>query len=263
MLARRVMPAEFLAWNERWKAPQGRDGRVVADPAALSRRKAPRLGPFVFQHNSSTRAYEYPWAYHQLPVTAGARILEIGGALSGLQFVLAGQGAHVTNVDPFVDYGGTKGAPRDPVAVHRRICELERVEVELVRATIDQADLRAASYDAACCVSTIEHLSQDDIATVLDEVVAALKPGAPFVLTLDLFLNLTPFSDRTTNEWGTNVSVRHLVERSGLELDLGDPAELYGYEAFDHRAIQARLEEFAIGEGYPHLAQLVVLRKSA
>jgi SAM-dependent methyltransferase len=262
VLARRVMPPEFLAWNEQWKAPQGRDGGgIVGDPTALSRRKASRLGTFVFQPNSTTRAYEYPWAYHQLPVTTGARILEVGGALSGFQFVLAGQGAHVTNVDPFVDYGGTKEVPRDPIAVHRRICELARVEVDLVRATIDRADLAAASFDAACCISTIEHLSDDDIATVLDEVVAALKPGAPLVLTLDLFLNLAPFSDRTTNQWGTNVSVRQLVERSGLELAVGDPAELYGYDAFDPRTILSRLEEFAIGEGYPQLAQLVVLRK--
>ena len=98
-------------------------------------------GPFAFQWNTVTRTYEYPWAYSQVADLGPSRILEIGGALPGLQFVLAKDGHDVHNVDPFHNYGnGT--LPRRP---GYRTC-VARIrafdtDVRLHRASLPAADL--------------------------------------------------------------------------------------------------------------------------
>jgi len=38
-----------------------------------------------------------------------------------------------------------------------------------------------------------------------------LKPGGRLVLTIDLFLNLKPFTSRTSNQFGVNVSIGELM----------------------------------------------------
>ena len=74
-------------------------------------------------------------------------------------------------------------------------------------------------------------------------------------------MNLWPFSDRESNDYGTNVPPKVLVDASGLELAAGEPSELLGYPEFDPRAILATLENYLIGAYYPALAQCFVLRK--
>lgn len=39
-----------------------------------------------------------------------------------------------------------------------------------------------------------------------------LKPNGYLVMTVDLFINLKPFCSRESNQFGTNVSIRALVE---------------------------------------------------
>jgi len=262
VLATLHMPDRYHEWNRRWHAPQGPDGRTyLPAPTRVSRRKARALGPFVWQPNSSTRAFEYPWAFYSIDVRPGQRVLEIGGALSGLQFVLARGGASVVNVDPFVAYGDEGPPVEDPSASHGWLNDVHGTDVVLRRTTVDEAALPARSFDAALCISTIEHLSPDAIKAILGEVARVLGPGGRFVLTVDLFLNLAPFTRRTENEWGANVSVRWLVEESGLELVDGNRAELFGYDEFDAERVLASLERYAISTAYPQLAQAFVLRK--
>lgn len=263
MLAPRHLPAQYQDWNRRWQAPQGRDGHTYLPiPQWLSRRRARALGPFVWQPNSSTRAFEYPWAFHAVDVGPGRRILEVGGGLSGLQFVLALSGAEVVNVDPLVPYGGDDNhCGEDVVAFHRRLNRVLKTAVSLAPTTIDKADIQSSSMDTVYCISTIEHLEQAAILSILDNVNRVLVPGGHLVVTVDLFLNLEPFTDRARNEWGTNISVAWLLEKSGLELAVGEPAELMGFSDFDPRRVLMHLERFAIGTGYPQLAQVAVFEK--
>ena len=141
MLARRDLPAEYEAWNIAWGAPWGH--RALANPFVGDRHEkvveflerlpakvrtpvlqSPQMdrvrGPFAFQSNTSTRGYEYPWAFHQVQGLGPCRILEIGGALSGFQFVLAKSGYDVHNVDPFFNYGTERAGHYevDPIAEH-------------------------------------------------------------------------------------------------------------------------------------------------
>ncbi len=262
LLATLHLPDAYHDWNRRWLAPQGADGRTYLPPTTRLRRRAARaLGPFVWQPNSSTRAFEYPWAFLTAQPRPGQRLLEIGGALSGLQFVLARTGATVVNVDPLVPYGGEDSYGADPLSLHRWLNEVHGTDVVLLATTVEEAALPPASFDTVFCISTIEHLRPEAVETILREATRALRPGGRFLLTVDLFLNLVPFTRRRTNEWGENVSVRWLVEASGLDLVAGDRAELFGYDEFDPERILSSLERYAVGTGYPQLAQTIVLAK--
>lgn len=267
MLAPRILPESYAAWNHQWHAPHGPDGRTYLPMAiSLKPRRERALGPFVRQPNSSTRSFEYPWAYDQAAPGPGRRVLEIGGGLSGLQFVLAMSGAEVVNVDPLLDYGlegyGTKeGYGQEVAAFHARLNRLWRTSVSLLTTTVDSAGLGDGSFDVVICISTIEHLSAQAIEIVLREAARVLRPGGHLLLTVDLFLNLAPFTTRQHNEWGTNVSVEWLVRRSGLELLSGAREELLGYPEFDPVRILANLERYAVSTGYPQLAQAVALAK--
>src|SRR5438046_146307 len=101
MLAPQRIPSSFETWNRRWGAPRGLErGRWPILRRREVQWRAPRLvGPFGFQLNNDTRRFEYPWAFHSVPVEPGMRCLEVGGSLSGFQFVLAWSGAEVVNVD--------------------------------------------------------------------------------------------------------------------------------------------------------------------
>src|SRR5581483_447740 len=108
MIARRKLPVDLATWNTKWRAPFGPSSarvRAMVRRSGIQHRLARFLGPFAYQSNSSTRIYEYPWTYKMIQPRPGMKVLELGGALSGLQFVLAKEGCEVHNVDPFEDYG--------------------------------------------------------------------------------------------------------------------------------------------------------------
>lgn len=279
MLARRELPAVYEQWNIAWGAPWGR--RAVASPLDCGRSemlvrylerlpariRVPMLrsaqmnrvrGPFAFQPNSSTRAYEYPWAFYQVTGLGPSRILEIGGALSGLQFVLAKSGHEVHNVDPFFDYGDGQYEV-DPITEHAALNRSFGTDVILHRTTLPAADLKE-EFAAVLCISTIEHLSEDDIVETLNAATKLLAPGGLLVLTVDLFLNLEPFCDRKANQWGSNASIAWIEELLGYEMVVGDRSELFGYPEFSAPKILSGLEEFAVATQYPTLAQLITFQ---
>ena len=282
MLARRELPAEYEAWNAKWGAPWGR--RALVSPLDWGRREklldhVERLpwrvrplvlrsaqmnrvrGPFAFQSNTSTRRYEYPWVFHEIKELGPSRILEVGGALSGLQFVLAKSGHEVHNVDPFFDYGeGEEGQyDVDPIAEHAALNRSFGTDVVLHRTTLPKANV-TGEFAAVLCISTIEHLSEPDVAATLAAAKKILVPGGLLVLTVDLFLNLEPFCDRKANEWGSNVSIAWIEELVGYPMVTGDRSELCGYPEFSVKMILSRLEEFAVSTQYPQMAQLMTFR---
>src|SRR5260370_20080335 len=280
MLARRELPQQYAQWNRFWGAPGGRrwpnavrervwdatsGGRWLPAVALLERLDNRPLvqrvrGPFAFQVNSPTRAYEYPWAYHQLADLGPSRILEIGGALSGLQFVFAKDGHEVHNVDPFFDYGAGD-YDIDPVAEHASLNRTFGTNVVLHRSTLPETEL-AGSFSAILCISTLEHLPPESIEATLSRVKQLIAPGGLVVLTIDLFLDLTPFCSRTTTRWGINASVACIEDLLGYKVVTGERAELYGYEEFSTDEILSRLEEFALKAGYPQMTQLVTFQAS-
>lgn len=267
MLAKKKLTDKFIQWNVRQGAPFGHDVHplIALFPAkllqrALSHEWLTKLsGPFSIQPNNTTRKFEYPWAYYVTPLQNGMHVLDLGGGLSGFQFVLSKLGCHVVNVDP--------GSNDHEFGCH---CENEAMnrlnkcfgtKVRLINKKIIDADLFENSFDRVFSISVIEHIPEEELPETVSRIFELLKPGGLFVVTLDLFLNVRPFSSRTENRFGSNINVRRLVEAAPFELVVGNTRELYGYDEFDVGFVLGNLEEYLIGEGYPALVQCLVLRK--
>jgi SAM-dependent methyltransferase len=262
MLAPRVLPARFTEWNAQWQAPFGppdirdvplQERFVSSDPAAA--------GYFAFQYNNDTRVFEYPWAFHAVPVDASKRVAEVGGALAGFQWALAAAGADVTNVDPFEHYGAEDPYPGDVERLHRHLNEGFGLDVTLKRATLLESGLEPGTFDTVYSISTLEHLDPQQLHDTLIAARELLKPGGALVLTVDLFLDLHPFTTQRSNRWGRNVSMAEVVAVSGLTLEQGNVSELYGYPDFDASRVQSQLHRYFVGSGHQTLVEACVLRK--
>jgi SAM-dependent methyltransferase len=263
MLARRTLPKEYREWNRRWGAPYGntaRAARVVRSRIPSLADRFPKLGgPFAFQPNNETRIYEYPWAFFAAPVERGISVVEIGGGLSGFQFVLSKSGARVINIDPSDSASGI-GCPCDPASI-ARLNRAFGTDVRLENTTLAEAQLADESVDRVYSISTIEHIPVAEHRGLASDIRRILRPGGTVVLTIDLFLNLAPFTARDENRYGWNVDVRAFVEALGLEKILGDERELNGYPSFDPEYVLSELSELLYGT-YPACAQLLILEKS-
>ena len=114
--------------------------------------------------------------------------------------------------------------------------------------------------EPSACLRLSIYLRGEIIRTI-QEVCRILRKGGLFVLTVDLFLNLFPFTRWERNKCGTNVSIRRLVEQSNMRLICGERKELFGFPEFDPERILSSLKDYHIGAEYPALAQMFVLRK--
>ncbi len=258
MLAPRELPDHYRRWNLVHGAPHGYTRKRIGIikkwmPHKLWERL---LGPFAIQGNNPTREFEYPWAYYSASLSPGMRVLEIGGGLSGFQFVLSKMGCSVVNTDPGMEYLGWPCNQESMNTLNRRF----KTNVELRNATVRESNLEEASYDRAFSISVIEHLANDEIAEVMKHTYRSLKPGGLFILTIDLFLNLSPFTRRECNEYGKNRDVRWIIDQAPFEISIGKPEEIYGTPEFNIQEIQSSLEKYMIGY-YPVLTQCLVLKK--
>jgi SAM-dependent methyltransferase len=263
MLARFRIEPWFADWNRHWGAPFGLEGRPL-DPAvydgvidARACAEISRLGLFSAQPNNSTRLFEYPWAYFISGLQPAMNILEVGGALSGFQFVLSREGHRVHNVDPGVEHFGFRITPSSMDTLNR----VFHTDVNLMNCPIEGAALPQGHYDRVFSLSVLEHLSPETIDAAMDRIHYALRPGGLLVLTVDLFLDLAPFTRQTTNKWGRNVPIPVLSDPSRFELVHGRRSELFGFDEFDPQQIVDNAHRYFIGRNYPTLIQTLVLRR--
>jgi 2-polyprenyl-3-methyl-5-hydroxy-6-metoxy-1,4-benzoquinol methylase len=259
VLAPQSLPPEFARWNAEHGSPFGHASglRSRLFPRSLYERYQ---GPFAIQPNNTTRTFEYPWAFYATPIKPGLRVLEIGGGLSGFQFVLDREGCKVVNVDPGMDAAGV-GWPCD----RESIAKLNRrfgTSVELHNTVIGKAGLTAHSFDRVFSISVLEHLPEAEVEEAMRCAFDLLVPGGFLILTVDLSLDITPFTSRQANKWGRNVDMKWLCGLEPFVLAQGNPRELYGFPEFEVDAIQSNLSSYLIG-GYPTLTQCVVLQKPA
>jgi SAM-dependent methyltransferase len=260
MLAPNQLPAAYVAWNRRHNAPWGRRGKRLIDTFGPRVKPVARyLGPYAWQPNNSLRTFEYPWAFERLGELGSAlSVVDVGAGLAGFQFTLAQSGHEVHAVDPGLSARG-KGWELD-AEQHAFLADAYRAPVHLHPTTLGDAGLADGSMDALVSISTIEHFASDDLDELADQAARVLRPGGHLVLTIDLFLDVHPFTSRRQNDYGTNIDVRALLERCGATLVAGDPAELYGYQEFDPDRIQSHLSGYLVGATYPGLTQCLVAR---
>lgn len=260
MIAKKDIPDSYLAWNKKWGAPIGYPPhrletfmkKILPSAWAITNK-----GMFSLQPNNDTRAFEYPWAYFAANIKQGMHVLEIGGGLSGFQFVLSKCGMHVTNIDPGMDRLGW------PVNTESfdRLNSLFKTDVTLINHGAEKTCLQDNSFDRAFCISVIEHMPPQVAKTTLLNTYNALLPGGLFLLTIDLFLDIFPFTPKIENIFGTNMSVKQLLDDSGFEVIQGNKHELFGYPEFESTRILENLPQYLLGGIYPVLVQTLILRK--
>jgi SAM-dependent methyltransferase len=225
------------------------------------------LGPFAYQPNNSTRQFEYPWAYAKVAEHSRSnegrrlRVVDVGGSLGGLQWVLAREGHQVVTVDPGLEARGVGWAVN--AATHSAISRALRAPVQLIPTTLGAADLATGSADVLLSISTLEHLAPADLAEFSAHAARLLRPGGIAVLTIDLFVDVWPFASADHNMYGTNVDVCALLADAGLTLHEGQRAELLGFPEFSAPDVLTHLSEYMVGVNYPSLAQCLVARVSA
>ena len=261
MLAPNKLPEEFISWNRKYGAPSGYERpRRSLFRCFYSNESWLRLrGPFAIQPgNNSTRHFEYPWAFSRANLSSPQNIVEIGGSLAGFQFVLSRLGHKVTNIDPGLNAEGL-GWPVNRQTISQ-LNKLFDTNVCLINTTFDKANLPTESVDIIFSISVLEHLTENEFLTVMKEAFRCLRVGGQFIITLDLFLNLSPFTEAVENSYGTNKSVKQMIEYSGLHLIHGIPKELNGFEEFRPSKILELLDCYMIGS-YPVLTQCIVLQK--
>jgi 2-polyprenyl-3-methyl-5-hydroxy-6-metoxy-1,4-benzoquinol methylase len=262
MLAPRVLEFRYADWNHKWRAPFGRLFFKRFIPEQLWRHGilGNLVGVFSHQPNSDTRIFEYPWAFFATDLQKGMKVLDIGGGYSGFSFVLAKLGLDVTVVDPFLSYDGRNHYCENPREVFDVLNRIYKTNVNLIHDKLDRVELKQGKFDRIFCISVFEHLSETDQASLLSRMPGLLKRDGYFIATIDLFLNLHPFTKRLKNEYGMNISIKQLVDQCGLALATGDPKELFGFQDFDAHEILSNLEKYYIGHAYPVLIQSIVLK---
>jgi len=260
MLAPRQIPDPFADWNRKHHAPWGQRGKRLINwfgPRNLA--VARWLGPYAWQRNNSIRRFEYPWAFQKIGgLGQRLRVVDVGAGLAGFQFTLARAGHEVHAVDPGLAARG-RGWKLDPQQ-HAFLCDVYDAPVQLHANTLSQAGLQDASMDVVLSISTIEHFADEDLREFAREARRVLRPGGHLVLTIDLFLDVQPFTSRERNDYGTNIDVRALLDACGATLVEGDPAELNGYAEFDPDRVQSNLSRYLLGATYPGLTQCAVAR---
>lgn len=272
MIARKKLIATYTQWNLDWNAPYGKEYSpkpsifttlplitLLRNTEFVYKLKLfPQLmGMFAFEHNNSNRTFEYPWAFYVSPLNKDMRVVEIGGALSGFQFVLAKYVKEVVNIDPF-DNAHTIQFYK---LRHQYLNKAFNTKVKLITEKINDSHLEENSIDRAYCISVIEHTTDNDRKEIMQRVYRILKPKGYFILSVDLFLDIFPFSDKMKNRYGTNASIKKLIEFAHFTLSFGKKSELFGFKEFKPKKILAHLDEYLISKNYPILTQLIVLQK--
>ncbi len=260
MLAPLRISEEFQKWNALHGAPFGHHIYTSEQHIAALKNTTNSLelirdhGPFVLQRNNSTRQFEFPWAYHAVGASQPCRVVEIGGGLSGLQFILSSAGFDVTNVDP-----GGAGFELDP-ETHRHANEALGTSVRLVDTNFEQANLAPNSVDRLLSISTFEHLTDEQLDHILLEARKVLKSSGLFIMTVDLFLNVRPFTRRPSNRYGRNIPIGELLKKYGFSIHSGVDTQTFGNRSFDPAALLEDLSKYMIGATYPALSQALIAR---
>jgi SAM-dependent methyltransferase len=271
MLARTPIPERYAEYNRRHGIPYGRplwtglkQVPKVRGVVELSKYAMPGVckrlaGPFAFQPNSPTRAFEYAWCHEVAGLTPGMKAVDLGAGAAGFQFVLAGEGVEVTSVDPLINPPGKDNW----VLTVEQFESINRAfggRVRFIKAFLEEAGLAENSMDRVFSVSVIEHIPAEAVPGLMREVRRILKPGGRFVATIDLFLDVAPFASAKSNKWGTNIDVRALVEASGMKMVVGEPSELLGFPEFSVASVRAKLP--GLLEINQVLTQCLVLEKA-
>ena len=89
-----------------------------------------------------------------------------------------------------------------------------------------------------------------------------LPPVAAPVITVDLFLELEPFTQQETNKWGRNLDIARLIEGLGMSFVVGERRELNGFPEFNPSQILSERSQLFEDSDSQVVAQAFVLENS-
>lgn len=135
---------------------------------------------------TNERYYEYSWTLRHLQVRPGMKVLDVGSSDSLTPCLLASRyRAVVYAIDPhesvmvqrtYADWCKLDGAGDAGDSLGGRVI----VEIQNATRLAYDDDL----FDAATCISTIEHIPDDGDRRALDELVRVVRPGGLIGLTV-------------------------------------------------------------------------------
>jgi SAM-dependent methyltransferase len=117
-----------------------------------------------------SKRWEYPWALERAPLAVGSRVLDVGCGASIFPLFLANSGHRVVACDLQV--------PARPAGCPN---------LSYLRGDLTALPLASGTFDAVFCISVIEHLQPERIATALAELRRVLRPGGLLLLTTDFY----------------------------------------------------------------------------
>lgn len=196
--------------------------------------------PGFYLHPS--KQWEYPWALENAELRPGSRVLDAGCGASIFPIYLHRQGHHVAacDVDLDMDLIGPTG-------------------VAYTRADLTDLPYEDGRFDAAFCISVIEHLPRERMRDALWELHRVLRPGGKLLLTTDFYrdhrekLEYEGPDGRFPVEW--NFFDRDLLE----EIVLNHPGFLVTVPPnlnVDWKEMSRKMREF---HGYPYTSVGVAL----
>lgn len=192
------------------------------------------ISPYtIYEANSRTRHWEYPWVMTQVNQYLEDRkktidqvsIVEMGAANSCMQFYYSLKGASFTSVDPSKE------------AFDYSIAKKLGVSIDYIVGAFEDVDFEK-KFDLVLNVSVMEHTERGKEKKILENIARILKPKGRAICTLDWFF------DHNLGEsckWGYNPNCKYLIDESkrlGLKMILGDKKYLSGYEDFNEKEIK-------------------------
>jgi SAM-dependent methyltransferase len=155
-----------------------------------------------------SRQWEYPFVLSRIsPASPGRRpatVLDAGSGVTFLPWLMADL------LEPVTVYCCDGDASLAPI--FGAVNAARKAEVQFTAADLHDLPYPAGSFDAACCVSVLEHV--DRRAEVVEELFRVLRPGGRLVLTFDL-----------TQDSGEDDEFEAMLValRSGFAADAADP----------------------------------------
>lgn len=207
------------------------------------RRVLERLDALVGREEVSylhpSKRWEYPWALERAGLAARSRVLDVGCGASIFPVYLAGEGHRVAAVD---------------LRLPGRLDRLHGVTVGYAAGDLTLLPFADGAFDAAFCISVVEHLPEKRVRPAMSELRRVLRPGGRLLLTTDFYKDATAElwyegpDRRFRVDWTVfdEPRLRRLIlDASGLRVD--GEVDL----AVDWGRVSPRMREF---HGYPYTA---------
>jgi SAM-dependent methyltransferase len=140
------------------------------------RRILAKLDELVDKENISylhpSKRWEYPWALERAGLVHGNRVLDAGCGASIFPIYLATEGYEVSALD------------LNPPA---NLDSLHGVDIDYVQGELTKLPFADNAFDAAFCISVIEHLGTDGMPAAMSELRRVIRFGGKLMLTTDYY----------------------------------------------------------------------------